>query len=622
MRPAKYIYSSLYVYFKMEQEERDNPPLATTPNDEGQSPSIIPRATANKKMMRIDKAKDVGPIKVEGARYACISCIKGHRTNKCDHTDRPMVETKKPGRPASGENRKCDCPKDCKCGPGCKCVPKECICLKEDMWMIVLVDVPRGGDKRKRDGQKAERCGQKVQQVVTDLNGVILDADEIERRKQAKRRSRKNTITTDEVKSDSPASPKWTYSPATQASLDKSCVETPRQQDRQQQEARQGQQQPSKSCCHSKNVANHPVNTVEQVTRDAAEGASGCNCGHTCDCAFCPTHPDNAKSSTMLANKYLHMRQNQYVQQTVPQPFFANEGGEASCMGSAPRVLALPTTEYRKLVSGFEQSLMQDQVFMLSYNMGHMDRQLDAFAPTMTMWPPGRVQQYMGMQSQIASPGSEPYPPSTQAPFRYAHNQADPYSDPGMVQPTVDSAFGPIGPAEVRSFHASRGASKTIDPSIYGQLNFQMDHGFAQQPLQDLGYDTQHRGMVRDQSRAVNTTPNPVNEACTNSHAGFEASLPLSPASLNLGYTPALFQSSGLPVRDVAEMSTDSLTFMPDEFNQQPIFPIQNNFDFEFVDLGGTDSSMPFLQADTVSVTPVLSEFHKPGRALTSVHES
>lgn len=36
-----------------------------------------------------------------GKKYACQSCIKGHRASTCKHSDRPQVEVKKKGRPAT-----------------------------------------------------------------------------------------------------------------------------------------------------------------------------------------------------------------------------------------------------------------------------------------------------------------------------------------------------------------------------------------------------------------------------------------------------------------------------------------------------------------------------------------
>ncbi|KAF8508754.1 copper fist DNA binding domain-containing protein [Gautieria morchelliformis] len=38
---------------------------------------------------------------VNSQKYACASCIKGHRSSSCHHTDRPLFEIKKKGRPVS-----------------------------------------------------------------------------------------------------------------------------------------------------------------------------------------------------------------------------------------------------------------------------------------------------------------------------------------------------------------------------------------------------------------------------------------------------------------------------------------------------------------------------------------
>ncbi|KZT72015.1 copper-fist-domain-containing protein [Daedalea quercina L-15889] len=34
-------------------------------------------------------------------KYACEACIKGHRASVCQHTDRPLFEIKRKGRPVS-----------------------------------------------------------------------------------------------------------------------------------------------------------------------------------------------------------------------------------------------------------------------------------------------------------------------------------------------------------------------------------------------------------------------------------------------------------------------------------------------------------------------------------------
>ncbi|KIK70354.1 hypothetical protein GYMLUDRAFT_268063 [Collybiopsis luxurians FD-317 M1] len=38
---------------------------------------------------------------VNSKKFACESCIKGHRSSSCSHTDRPLFEVKKKGRPVS-----------------------------------------------------------------------------------------------------------------------------------------------------------------------------------------------------------------------------------------------------------------------------------------------------------------------------------------------------------------------------------------------------------------------------------------------------------------------------------------------------------------------------------------
>ncbi|GAA5863211.1 hypothetical protein JCM1840_002512 [Sporobolomyces johnsonii] len=40
-------------------------------------------------------------VLIDGVKYACQTCIKGHRSSKCTHTNRPLIEIKKKGRPTS-----------------------------------------------------------------------------------------------------------------------------------------------------------------------------------------------------------------------------------------------------------------------------------------------------------------------------------------------------------------------------------------------------------------------------------------------------------------------------------------------------------------------------------------
>ncbi|KAF8062430.1 hypothetical protein FPV67DRAFT_270893 [Lyophyllum atratum] len=64
-------------------------------------------------------------VLVDGEKYACETCIKGHRSSTCRHTDRPLFEIKKKGRPVTQCNH-------CRELRKTKQVHVKCICeLKE-----------------------------------------------------------------------------------------------------------------------------------------------------------------------------------------------------------------------------------------------------------------------------------------------------------------------------------------------------------------------------------------------------------------------------------------------------------------------------------------------------------
>ncbi|KAG6820487.1 hypothetical protein H0H93_016549 [Arthromyces matolae] len=65
-------------------------------------------------------------VLLNGNKYACETCIKGHRSSNCRHTDRPLFEIKKKGRPVT----QCD---HCRQLRKTKQVHVKCICeAKED----------------------------------------------------------------------------------------------------------------------------------------------------------------------------------------------------------------------------------------------------------------------------------------------------------------------------------------------------------------------------------------------------------------------------------------------------------------------------------------------------------
>ncbi|KAJ4486133.1 copper fist DNA binding domain-containing protein [Lentinula aciculospora] len=64
-------------------------------------------------------------VLIESKKYACETCIKGHRSSACKHTDRPLYEIKKKGRPVT----QCE---HCRELRKTKQVHVKCICHKED----------------------------------------------------------------------------------------------------------------------------------------------------------------------------------------------------------------------------------------------------------------------------------------------------------------------------------------------------------------------------------------------------------------------------------------------------------------------------------------------------------
>lgn len=78
---------------------------------------------------------------VNDKKYACESCIKGHRSSACGHTERPLFEVKKKGRPLS------QCPK-CRDLRQAKRVHSKCTC-NPPSTTIDKVPIPAARPDRK-----------------------------------------------------------------------------------------------------------------------------------------------------------------------------------------------------------------------------------------------------------------------------------------------------------------------------------------------------------------------------------------------------------------------------------------------------------------------------------------
>ncbi|TRM62881.1 hypothetical protein BD626DRAFT_496874 [Schizophyllum amplum] len=62
---------------------------------------------------------------VNNKKFACESCIKGHRSSNCHHTDRPLFEVKKKGRPVSQCTKCRELRKTRKLHSKCSCPPTD-----------------------------------------------------------------------------------------------------------------------------------------------------------------------------------------------------------------------------------------------------------------------------------------------------------------------------------------------------------------------------------------------------------------------------------------------------------------------------------------------------------------
>jgi hypothetical protein len=72
-------------------------------------------------------------VLVSDKKYACETCIKGHRSSACKHTDRPLFEIKKKGRPVT----QCD---HCRELRKTKQVHVKCLCGAQEMSSNLVLE--------------------------------------------------------------------------------------------------------------------------------------------------------------------------------------------------------------------------------------------------------------------------------------------------------------------------------------------------------------------------------------------------------------------------------------------------------------------------------------------------
>lgn len=75
-------------------------------------------------------------ITYQGLKYACIHCIRGHRSSTCDHRDRPLLQVRRRGRPiGDGMTRLAILSKN-----PCECIANGRRCLCDDAHQTCVVN--------------------------------------------------------------------------------------------------------------------------------------------------------------------------------------------------------------------------------------------------------------------------------------------------------------------------------------------------------------------------------------------------------------------------------------------------------------------------------------------------
>ncbi|KAK2461735.1 hypothetical protein APHAL10511_006198 [Amanita phalloides] len=100
-------------------------------------------------------------------KFACESCIKGHRSSSCHHADRPLFEIKKKGRPVS----QCD---KCRQLRQSKKIHAKCICNIRSDQPIYRIPIPSNGTRSKRYIPVAPSLPNGLKDLTQDSSTPVL----------------------------------------------------------------------------------------------------------------------------------------------------------------------------------------------------------------------------------------------------------------------------------------------------------------------------------------------------------------------------------------------------------------------------------------------------------------
>ncbi|KAI1622003.1 hypothetical protein EDD37DRAFT_502934 [Exophiala viscosa] len=286
-----------------------------------------------------------------GKTYACESCKRGHRVNKCDHgKTRPISETNQPGRPSAGQKRGCQCPRNCACTTKtCKC-ERDCSCTQE-MYLVVRVDGPQPISREATSSPKPvweDANGERMtlKRVWADANGKQIDVEEyIERKRRMKEREEGATSTPETVKS--------------------SCCGSKKVKD----ESSSPQPAPTGGCRHRQNVEKKPeIDSLtpnfagQTVDHSTGSWKAACSCGSGCSCLYCPDHPNNATSINHTQQQVKNLAQQPYSEIDGMMPLsFMPDTNSRSCMGGQPSFFLSRTPDVS------QQQLLDPNAIYLRY---------------------------------------------------------------------------------------------------------------------------------------------------------------------------------------------------------------------------------------------------------------
>lgn len=407
--------------------------------------------------------KPKGPNKSEsqaiqhfnGKTYACESCKRGHRVNKCDHGRiRPISETNQPGRPSGGQKRGCQCPRNCACTTkSCKC-DRDCACTQE-MFLIVRLDNPAIINREATSTPKPiweDANGHKLtlKKVWADANGKQIDIEEYQERK---RRMKEREAGFD----SSPENP------------NSSCCGSKRPKE----EESESSPPPATGCRHRQNLAAEQpsaeglkAHSAQQASNSASNSwGSACSCGSGCSCLYCPEHPNNATSINHTQQQVKHLAEQAFSGDPgATSVSLMPESDGMSCMGGRPTFFLsrTPGISQQQLQQFFPDDLDPNAIYLTYPIQQHSWTNQPVTAHC------SRVHSPSGMMAMTPDPSD---------PFTDTLNDLAPKSTPWDLLPddangTWNFSDGQLGDSSFSwtDFDATRGTDYSIGQATVASL--------------------------------------------------------------------------------------------------------------------------------------------------------